>query len=306
MPKQLVAPPASLEIKDNSGASKTIPWSQSRRLQFIDFRLQWDQKLNRSDLRSFFTISVPQASADIAQYISLAPENLLYDRGSRMYIAGPKFKALYPSSGARQYLSQLLALDRGVVGPSQSFVGFKPEIDSVPLPSRHIDTKTLLPILRAIGEKAKIEARYQSITRNEPQWRSISPHAFGHDGLRWHVRAFCHLRNGFRDFIVGRILEVGATSASEVVAEADAEWHQQVELVLEPHPELSGEQRIGVETDFGMLRGQVTLKCRRAMLYYTLRSLNFESTGMPRRGEHQLVIANLEAIKSLLPIQGQA
>jgi hypothetical protein len=55
-----------------------------------------------------------------------------------------------------------------------------------------------------------------------------------------------------------------------------------------------------------MKNGKVTVSCRQAMLYYTLRTLNFEFNGLPRKGERQLVIANLAEIKSLLPKPGQA
>ena len=62
----------------------------------------------------------------------------------------------------------------------------------------------------------------------------------------------------------------------------------------------------GVEIDYGMKNGRVTVPCRQAMLFYTLRTLNFEPNGTPRKGEKQVVIANLAEIKSLLPKPGQA
>ena len=37
--------------------TKTSNWSQDKRLEFIDFRLQWTGKINRSDLVDFFGIS---------------------------------------------------------------------------------------------------------------------------------------------------------------------------------------------------------------------------------------------------------
>ena len=79
-----------------------------------------------------------------------------------------------------------------------------------------------------------------------------------------------------------------------------------VELHLAPHPGLSGSQRHGVEVDYSMKNAKVTVKSRQAMLFYTLRSLNFEFTGEPRQGERQLVIENLDEIRHLLPKFGQA
>lgn len=286
-------------------SQKPVRWSQERRLQFIDFRLQWDGKLNRADLTRFFQISVPQASADISVYSEMALSNLSYDRSSRSYVALPGFTPLYPTSGARQYMAQLLALEREALAPMQSFIEMRPPLASVELPARHIDQQALKILLRAIAEHGTVRAHYQSITREEPLWREISPHAFGHDGLRWHVRAYCHLRHGFRDFVLGRLLKVEVAGASTVKAQDDVEWNTMVELQLTAHPDLSSAQRHGVEVDYAMKGGKVALHCRQAMLFYMLRSLNFEFTGEPRQGAHQLCIANLEEIRRFLPKPGQ-
>ena len=69
---------------------------------------------------------------------------------------------------------------------------------------------------------------------------------------------------------------------------------------------LTPKQREGVEIDYGMKNGKVTVPCRQAMLFYTLRTLNFEPNGTPRNGEKQVVIANLAEIKPFLPKAGQA
>ncbi|SFI60274.1 WYL domain-containing protein [Paraburkholderia megapolitana] len=151
-----------------------------------------------------------------------------------------------------------------------------------------------------------LEIQYQSIVRDEEQARYISPHAFGYDGVRWHVRAYCHLRKGFRDFVFGRILSAGSLTASIVDSADDREWNTYIKIVLTPGASLTSAQRRGVEIDYGMSDGKVTIDCRQAMLFYTLRTLNFEVNGLPREGEKQLVIANLKDIKPFLPNPGQA
>lgn len=292
--------------RDEDANSGQVKLSQERRLRFIDFRLHWGGRINRRDVTDFFKISVPQASADIARYAELAPGNLEYDTSSRTYVATPAFIPRYESSGARQYLSQLLALERRILTSEQAFMAFRPPMASVPLPNRTVEPKTLALLLQAIAERAKLRVKYQSIAREEPQERFISPHAFGYDSVRWHVRAYCHLREGFRDFVLGRIMSPGELAASEVDSSLDREWHTNVDLILKPDDSLSPKQLEGVEVDYGMQNGKVTLPCRQAMLFYTLRTLNFEPSGLPRKGEKQVVIANLAEIKSLLPKPGQA
>jgi predicted DNA-binding transcriptional regulator YafY len=296
---------ASSSFQGDGTDSTVIKWSQERRLQFIDFRLQWEGRINRRDLTEFFKISVPQASADIAQYAQLVPNNIAYDSSSRTYVATAGFAPQFDTSGARQYLSQLLALERHILSDDQAFLAVRPPIASVPLPSRTIESTTLALMLRAIAKKEMLQIRYQSIARNEEQERYISPHAFGYDGVRWHVRAFCHLRSGFRDFVFGRILSAKPPVASTVDSIDDREWHTTIDLVLVPDDSLTPEQRRGVEIDYAMKNGSVTVPCRQAMLFYTLRTLNFEPSGQPRYGERQLVIANLADIKPLLPMLGQ-
>lgn len=286
--------------------ASVVKWSKERRLQFIDFRLQWEGRINRRDVTEFFKISVPQASADISRYSELAPQNLQYDTSSRTYIATSGFSPHFETTGPRQYLSQLLALERQVLTGDQVFLAFRPPMASVPLPSRAIESKTLALMLRAIAEGGMLQISYQSIAREEEQTRFISPHAFGYDGVRWHVRAYCHLREGFRDFVFGRILSAGQPMASTIDSASDVEWQTQVDLVLVPDESLTPKQRHGVEIDYGMKNGRVIIVCRQAMLFYTLRTLNFELNGLPRKGERQLVIANLAEIKSLLPRPGQA
>lgn len=104
----------------------------------------------------------------------------------------------------------------------------------------------------------------------------------------------------------GRILSAGQPVTSTVDPASDREWHTMVDLVLVPDESLAPNQRHGVEIDYGMKNGKVTIACRQAMLFYTLRTLNFELSGLPRKGERQVVIANLSEIKSLLPRLGQA
>lgn len=291
---------------EDSIENSTVKWSQERRLQFIDFRLQWEGRINRKDVMEFFKISVPQASADLALYQNLMPDNMRYDTSTRMYVANQHFKPRSDTSGARQYLSQLLALHRGILTGDQAFLSFAPPMESVPLPARSLDASTLLPLIQAIAECGKLMVKYQSISRDEAPSRFISPHAFGYDGIRWHVRAYCDIRRGFRDFVLGRMLSADRPEATDIKSIDDLDWHQYVDLVLKPDPSLSPAQRRGIERDYAMKNGTSTVTCRKAMLFYTLRTLNFEIDGVPRSGEKQLVIANLVEIKPMLPRFGQA
>lgn len=288
--------------ESNEVGGKAPNWSKERRRQFIDFRLQWDGRLNRSDLIGYFDISVQQASADISDYVALHARNIAYDKSSKSYVATPEFKAAYPTSGPKQYLAQLLAVQQGAMPQQRSAIGFMPPVDTVPVPERAVDEATLKHLVHAIQGKLVVHVEYQSITRDEPTTRDISPHALAHDGLRWHVRAFCHLRRRFDDIVVGRVLQARPGGPSSVHVADDLDWHRSVELVLAPHPDLTPAQRSGVEFDFRMARGRSRLTCKSAMLYYTLRRLGLDSTGQPLPYPKQVVLANLKDLASELAI----
>lgn len=278
--------------RDTSAPKANARWGQERRLAFIDFRLRWEGRINRSDLTEFFGISVPQASLDIARYTELAPENLVYDRSSRVYQATDEFHPVHAATHPQRYLNELLASATGVLEREDSFIGWQPPIDSVPHPGRGVASDMLSTLLKAIRETSGLKIVYQSMSRLEPSTRVISPHAFGHDGFRWHVRAFCHSREKFLDFVLGRVLEVHGAEPVGRAASEDAEWNTVLPLVIAPNPELSAGKRRAIELDYGMSDGQVELKCRQALLFYTLKRLGLNQNKTQQPETQHIVLKN--------------
>lgn len=276
------------------------PWGPERRLEFIDFRLQWDGRFNRSDLMEHFGISVPQASADIAAYTELAPGNLLYDRSARVYVAAPAFEPSFPTTSAEHYLNDLLALNAKVLPPEGSFVGWAPSVAMAASPARSVPPAILVSVVRAIRGRRAVQLLYQSMSRPEPSWRQVSPHALGHDGFRWHVRAFCHTRGAFRDFVFARALEVREAGPTTARPEDDIAWHTPVKLVLVPNPGLSASKRKVVELDYAMTDGQIVLETRQAMLYYVLQRLGLSRDGEVRPEAQQIQLKNASEVKVIL------
>ncbi|MDB0510592.1 WYL domain-containing protein [Ralstonia solanacearum] len=275
-------------------------WSQDRRLEFIDFRLRWDGRLNRGDLTAFFGISVPQASLDIARYSELAPGNLEYDRSSRVYVAPQSFTPLFPASDAGRYLNELLAKCSELDAEQSSFLAWAPPVATVPSPGRTFRVEVLVALLRAIREGRAIRVLYQSMTSPQPSARVLTPHALAHDGFRWHARAYCHTRKEFRDFVIARMLEVHGFDIAAVKSDADKEWHTIVPVVLIPHPKLSASHKRAIELDFGMENGQVEFECRQAFLFYALRHLRLDLDGSAKPEAQQIALKNQAAIKAFM------
>lgn len=276
------------------------PWGQERRLEFIDFRLQWDGRLNRSDLMEHFGISVPQASADIAAYSDIAPGNLAYDRSARVYVATEDYSPAFATTGAEHYLNDLLVLTTGVLSREGSFVGWSPSLAIAASPTRSVPQAVLIKAIRAIRNQSSIEVLYQSMSRPEPSWGRISPHALGHDGFRWHLRAYCHTREVFRDFVFARALEVREGAPTAVRAEDDVAWQSTVKLVLVPNVKLSPSKRRVVELDYAMTEGEIVLETRQAMLYYVLQRLGLSRDGELRPQAQQIQLKNASEVQAIL------
>ena len=283
---------------DRSG----LRWGVEQRLEFIEFRLFWEGHVNRSDVMTQFGLSVNQASADLSRYAGLATDNMDYDRSRRTYVRQPSFKPVFDKLDAGRYLAQLRSLADGLLDPEDSWIAVHPAYDAAPTPVRGVNPMTLRSIVGAIRRTEAVEVQYQSLTRPEPVWRWIAPHAIAFDGFRWHTRAFCLLDNCFKDFLLSRILETRRVQPSQIGSATDMDWAEQVDLVIGPHPDLSDTQRRVIELDYGMTGGSARISVRRALLYYALRRLGLDSAPSSRKPEEQqIVLLASSSAKSSMP-----
>lgn len=267
-----------------------LRWGVERRLEFIEFRLFWEGHVNRGDLMEAFGVSVNQASTDLNRYIGMAPDNMVYDKSARTYIRGSKFDPLFLKPDASRYLSQLRSVADGILDRADAWIGQFPSYDSAPTPVRGVNAKTLRSVVAAIRRSEAIEVKYQSLSRPEPRWRWIAPHAIGFDGFRWHTRAFCLTDQNFKDFLLSRIIETRGTKPSEVGADGDADWDEQVTLEIGPHPELSDTQQKVIALDYGMRGGRAKIPVRKALLYYALKRLGLDTDPTARRPQDQQIV----------------
>jgi hypothetical protein len=138
-------------------------------------------------------------------------------------------------------------------------------------------------VVKAIREKLSILVSYQSMSSLDESARLLSPHSLGYDGFRWHVRAYCHRRKNFNDFVLARILNLESFELDYVDASDDAQWHTWVTLVLAANPKLHPAKKRVIELDYGMTNGEAELPCRQAFLLYTLKRLGLidEKSDLP-------------------------
>lgn len=314
---------ANIEAELNSNK-----WSRGRRIEFIDFRLSVDGKINRADLVDFFGISIPQASLDLSYYRDLVKrcnpprENLKYDMHMKVYLRTDDFKPLFPEQcGSPVFFNDLVLSARNELTQSRNFFGFTPSVGVSCLfpPRRIVKDKILADLLDAIRSHLAMHIVYKSKTNEKNSDYLIAPHSFAYDGFRWHIRAYCYDRHDFRDYVLSRILSTDApritapndrfpdpigngfrevgTSGSD-----DKEWNEFVTLELIINPELPECARKAIELDYAMPKdGVLKHEVRKALLYYAVRGLHLtdEYLCLPSEERH-LVLKNRDEILPLL------
>jgi hypothetical protein len=198
-----------------------------------------------------------------------------YDRSDKVYKATAEFTPQFISIDPYDYFF-LLRLSRNGRFRQRSFLRFYPDFEVVSFPERKVDPEILKRIIRVMKEKKALEIHYQSMTTPDPHWRWISPHALGFDGFRWHIRAFCHMRKDFRDFVPGRILNTGEERPYIVDATRDLLWNSEVVFKIAPHPDLSKDQKKMIEHEYGMEKGEKQFKVKAAFSFYVINRLRLD------------------------------
>lgn len=274
-------------------------WGQERRLEFIDFRLLWDGRLNRSDLTAFFGISIPQASADLALYQQRAPRNVVYDRKQKAYVATDEFSPVLTSPDSLSFLNQLRQVEAKLLPKEATFLGSYPPVGVVRPPLRSVQAPVLRLVLEGIRNNRVLRVLYQSMHRENPTFRSIGPHAIVFDGIRWHVRAYCFEHKDFRDFVMARILQGEKTHESNVDSSKDDCWNTSVRVVLTTATPLTTGQKRAVALEYGMEDYRLVVPTRKALLLYLLKQFPIVTADANSK-YNQLQVENREEIQKHL------
>lgn len=279
-------------------------WGVEQRLEFIEFRLFWEGTINRADIIQCFGVSTPQASKDLSLYQARAPGNMLYDASAKRYVAAEAFVLRFLDPDPYKYLSQLRAVAEGMLPASESWIAAMPSADVALTPKREIDIAILRRVLEAVRENQSIDVFYQSMNsaRPDPIWRRMTPHAFGYDGFRWHVRGFCHVENKFKDFLLPRILEVGGKGEPGQSGEHDWLWNNYFDVIVGPHPELTESQKRVVAKDYGLEVDTTVLSVRYAMLFYVLKRLGLLDDAAKRSARSQHIV-NVNRKETLVALE---
>jgi len=257
--------------------SPTLRHSVVERLRFIDARLFWDARINRSDLINEFAVSPAQSAADFREYLAQSPRGVHYDTRAKAYVATGQFEPVFGKPDARAELERFL-------------VDEDPLVSELTRLERPLDPSLTAFVRRAARDNQKIRVQYQSFTQPNPSWRWLAPLRLISDGQRWHVRAWCYREQKWKDFVLARILDIGEAEAAELLP-PDSDWIETITLVLMPAVHLSKGQKASVMREFAMRNGCLVVTMPRAMKIYAVRRWGLD------RPEARLRLVSAEGIQ---------
>ncbi|MEY4593466.1 MAG: hypothetical protein RIR18_2361 [Pseudomonadota bacterium] len=249
-------------------------------MEHIERCLLWKGELQRADIVAHFGVNPAQAAADFRDYMLAAPGNMDYNKSRKRYLPSATFAPKFIRPASIEEFSGL---------PSTAL-----ELQNWPLPQRKVSPDVLTAVIKATTRREALEIRYQSMSNPRASWRWISPHSFASDGDRWHVRAFCHKNNEFRDFVVSRIDGTRNCKASEIDSLTDADWHSFVQVKLLPNPQLSERQQAAIASEYQMPReNKIELSMRKSMVFYLEAKFSPAPESVP--AAHQMLFAYKKA-----------
>lgn len=257
-----------------------------QRLRALELIALWEGRLVTNRLCGWYGISRQQASADIKQYLTdTNPGSIVYNTTLRGYEPSAGFKPVLSSGHINDYL--LLLASQGNE-PMAQVMESHTHLASLQLPDRAVQPEVVRELLLACRNSHSLVINYVSMSQPKQHMREIAPHTLVYTGFRWHVRAWCHQRADFRDFVLSRIIgkpEIGNQTPPS--SELDHAWQRRIEFQVIPNLHLSSDQRAVIARDFGMQDGRLKLHCREALAHYTLQRYPAAATAEQEARYHE-------------------
>lgn len=239
-----------------------------------------------------FGISAAQASSDLQKYQEVNAGALVYQMSRKRYEGAEGMRCVLHTPRLEEGMGAFLGAGRlsgfsdsageGAVNSGGS------RVVCVGLPSRKGKPEVERACVLAVCGEMRLRVRYWSVNSGRASWRELAPHAFGYDGYRWHLRAWCYEREAFRDFVLGRIEKVEWPVADEGGLPVDEDWETFVEVKVRANTEMSDSARRAIEMDYGIRKnGVLKMSVRVAMRGYLLDHLRMgrEDGSLPRHFE---------------------
>lgn len=266
------------------------PALRDHRLRVMEGVLAWEGEIGNARVRKLFGLQPVQASRLLGEFRALMGDSIVED--GRAKILKPASPETFDTDvSLDEYARQTLAgedTNPCVIDARVDLTEVKPRIFAL--------------LRKAAQTKTGIVISYASMTNPVFEDRMIFPHSIIHIGRRWHVRAWCAKRQGFRDFTLGRIQSATpVTERAPRTIDDDGAWQEVVMVELVAHRELSSQQQEVVRKEnFGGLESR-RLPIRACLAQYVIQDLRAavdpEKEVPP---EFQIEVVNAEQLEKTL------
>lgn len=247
--------------------------SPQQRLSLMELLLVWEGRIYRSRVCELFGIGLPRASQWIKEIRDLNPTWMEWDSKARSYFATADFYKQYAkgpqadiSSSLSRYLSMVGLPYASALDDSEGVMWSATPSINAPSP------KIFASLSNAIKQAKVVDIEYMSLSEPAPHRRIIHPHSLVLAGRRWHVRAFSETNEDYRDYALGRILEVKPLSRPCVHFD-DPAWNTKATVRLIAHPELSPEQARVIQAEYFKGTASRVETCRAALVPYFIQDI---------------------------------
>lgn len=171
------------------------------------------------DLRAIGEIGVPVSFVPEKGYsvdpgFFLPPVSLTVEEANALSLAEPLI-VRFADKSIQKHFGSALAKIKMVLGRSQQEKMDQSQATSahfVPDNYLHLmpSTEYLSPLQSAIVNKTIVRIRYQNV-QEEQSIREVEPIGLTFYSLNWHLIAWCHVRQDYRDFRISRIESMNVT-----------------------------------------------------------------------------------------------
>lgn len=269
------------------------------RMRAIELLAYWEGRLVTNKLISWFGVSRQQASADIKRYLTKHnPGALIHNPSVKAYVPTTGFQPVLTTGHINEYMELISGLafeSMAVVLETDS------NFTSLQMPDRSVRPEVAREIVKACRNGSSLKILYASMSNPTLHERIISPHTLVSTGFRWHVRAYCHTRKQYRDFILSRIDRTPQISDEKAPDSAeDKDWNETIALSIIPNTLLNNGQKALIEKDYGMPEGRLLLTVRKALAHYSLQRYQAAITANDASNVKQYPIQLLETDRKKL------
>jgi hypothetical protein len=265
--------------------------SRASRFRVIETILLWEGEVDNSRLRALLGVQSVQASRVLAEFAERNAGRVLRRTPRSPYQAASSMAPLYSSGTIEEYL--------GLLRRSENIADLVEDARvDLALPSPQIFST----VLKACRRRCGLRIEYRSMSNPEGRARLIYPHTVVRAGRRWHARAWCAEREGFRDFVIGRIQSASLNRiASPDPISADVAWNKKLPLILGAHPALSATQRKVIQSEYLTGNASHRLMVRSCLLFYVIQDLRAAVNPLEEAPpQFQLIVANARQLQPYL------